>query len=688
MIKLYTCIQSEHHLPVAALATLMCLFGTWIAINLFDRCLRSSSLRFDWVAISGLVGGTTIWSTHFIAMLAYSQQLAASFSATITILSLLSAIVTTMVGISIARYGRRFNFPEVGGAVIGLGGCLMHFIGMEAYEPVGLVFFDGEFSRASILIGGLMGSLTIAVLVRKPSANSKRLAAILLVCCILGLHFVAMAGVTIVPYGTSVTAGLSRDSLAVGVFVISGLVIGVGFFTNSIDQRNKLRAGHDVVFASHHDQLTGLPNRICFEETIENILEAARLKGRQVAVCKINVVSLHEINEVLGGGGGDELLVEVSRRLKAVVGPAAFLARLSGTRYAAVAECDDLLQAQAISEAIFESLALPVQIKNRVLKIRFRVGAAMFPRDGASQELLMANANVALERARRLSQDCICFYDEATDQQTHRRRILSQDMQLALDRGQFELYFQPQFDVAAMKIMGFEGLLRWRHPQLGFVPPCEFIPIAEETGLIVPIGRWVLREGCKIAATWCEGLKVALNLSPIQLKSPDISAVIMDAVRSSGLPFARLELEITESTLIESPEDALKELQSLQDLGISIALDDFGSGYSSLGTLSSCAFNKIKLDKSFLHGTRPTVQAAALIGGLLKIGQKLGMKVLAEGVETEEQLEFLRAEGCDYVQGYLLGKPMPAHEVSKWISEFTAPQLRRKVSPRLVRAVG
>ena len=246
MIKLYTCIQSEHYLPVAALAALICLFGSWIALNLFDRCLRSSSLRFDWVAISGLVGGTTIWSTHFIAMLAYSQQLAASFSATTTILSLLSAIVATMIGISVARYGLRFSFPEVGGAIIGLGGCLMHFIGMEAYEPAGLVFFDGEFSRVSILVGGLMGSLTIAALARKPSVNSKRLAAILLVFCILGLHFVAMAGVTIVPDGTSASAGLSRDTLAAGVFVISSLVIGVGFFANSIDHRNKLRASHDV----------------------------------------------------------------------------------------------------------------------------------------------------------------------------------------------------------------------------------------------------------------------------------------------------------------------------------------------------------------------------------------------------------------------------------------------------------
>jgi diguanylate cyclase len=264
--------------------------------------------------------------------------------------------------------------------------------------------------------------------------------------------------------------------------------------------------------------------------------------------------------------------------------------------------------------------------------------------------------------------------------------MLSQDMQRALEFGQFELYFQPQCDLA-MEIIGFEGLLRWHHPALGFVPPSEFIPIAEASGLIVPIGQWVLKEGCKIAASWPDTLKVALNLSPVQLGSSDITATVMDAIESSGLPPARLELEITESTLIESPEDTLKELLLLQDRGISIALDDFGSGYSSLGTLSSFAFNKIKLDKSFLNWEKPTVQVEAIVGGLLKIGQKLGMKILAEGVETEEQLEFLRAEGCDYMQGYLIGKPMPANKIREWSSEFAARQPIRKFSPTLIHAV-
>ncbi len=389
---------------------------------------------------------------------------------------------------------------------------------------------------------------------------------------------------------------------------------------------------------------------------------------------------------MIGGEGGDELLVEVSRRLKAVASTA-FLARLSGTRFAAVAECRDVLEAQAISRAICESFASSVQIKDRMIKLRFRMGVVMFPRDGDSQGLLIANANIALERAQRLPGNGIYFYDEATDYQIHRRRTLSQDMQSALELKQFELYFQPQCDLAAMEIVGFEGLLRWRHPALGFVPPSEFIPIAEETGLIVSIGQWVLEEGCKIASSWPETLKVALNLSPVQLRSPDINAVVMGAVSLSGLPPARLELEITESTLIESPEDTLKELRLLQNFGISIALDDFGSGYSSLGTLSSFAFNKIKLDKSFLHWEKPTVQAEAIVGALMKIGQKLGMKILAEGVETAEHLEFLKAEGCDYMQGYLIAKPMPANKISEWMSEFAERQPVRKVSPALLRAI-
>lgn len=686
MIRLYNCIQSEHYFPLVALAGLICVFGSWISINLFDRCLRSRSSIFDWITISGLAGGTTIWSTHFIAMLAYSQQLATTFAATTNVLSLLAAIFTTMAGIAVARQDQRFWFPEIGGAIIGLGGCLMHFIGMQAYDPAGLVYFDADFTRISAVIGVLMGGLALSALVRMPSTISKRLGVCLLVLCIIGLHFVAMAGVTITPYAVAGSEGIPRDILAVGVFVVSCLVIGVGSFANSIDQRNKLSANDRVDFASHHDPLTGLPNRTGFEEKIREITEAAQLRGQKVAIHKINISSLHEINEVIGSDGGDELLVEVSRRLKATIAPNAVLARLSGTRFVAVTECNDVRQAEAASTAISESLASVVKIKDRTIKLRFRMGVVMFPRDGDNQGLLMANANIALERARRLPGNGVSFYDEATDYLLHRRRTLSQDMQSAVELGQFELYFQPQCDLATMEIVGFEGLLRWHHPALGFVPPSEFIPIAEETGLIVPIGHWVLQEGCRIASSWPKTLKVALNLSPVQLRSPDISAMIIDAIGSSGLEAARLELEITESTLIESPEHTLSELHSLQGFGISIALDDFGSGYSSLGTLSSFAFDKIKLDKSFLNWKQPTVQAEAIVGALLKIGQKLGMTILAEGVETEEQLEFLKAEGCDHVQGYLIGKPMPADKISGWMSEFVARQPVRSVSPGLIQA--
>lgn len=679
MIKVFTCIQSAHNVPLLVLAGGVCLFGCYICVRLFERCLRSKDSTVDWLALSALAGGVAIWSTHFVSVLAYLQEIETAYAAPITMISLLSAIATTAVGLSVVRLGKRFLLPELGGALVGLGGSLMHFIGMLAYDPIGQISLDMEFVSWSIVFSGISGAITGTILVRRPFVASTYIGVGFLSFCIVGLHFIAMTAMEVVPDSTNAVfpTGLSRAALAVAVAIVSILVIGSSFFAYLIDGRNKHRSNEQISFASHHDLLTGLPNRTAFEREIETRLEVAVGRGHSVVVYKVNVSCLNEVNAVMGEKGGDQLLIEVSRRLMEI--PArAYLARLSGTRFVLVVDGGDAIDSRRTAEQISTCLSSALEIDRRPVKIRFDVGVVVFPNDGNNRRQLMANANVALERARHLPGNSICFYNEATDKCMHRRRALSQDIQNALDGGQFELHFQPQCELGSMKLIGFEGLLRWRHPEFGMVSPAEFIPIAEQSGMIVEIGDWVLREGCRIASSWPQAWKVALNLSPLQLKSANISQSVLDALSSCGLSSARLELEITESTLIESPEETLKQLQGLQRLGVSIALDDFGAGYSSLSTLASFPFDKIKLDKSFLGWERPTIQAEAVIGALLKMGQKLGMKILVEGVETAEHLDFLRAEGCDYAQGYLIGKPMPADEIEGWVPVVSSPSIAQE----------
>ncbi len=424
---------------------------------------------------------------------------------------------------------------------------------------------------------------------------------------------------------------------------------------------------------AHRDALTGLPNRLAFDEYLADTVAQAEREQGQVALLLINISRFGEINEVLGRMGGNRALMAITRHLQGGLRDGEWLARLSGTHFAVVQRTHDHIRTMhSLTERIAAVLDFPLTVDSHSVKAGFNAGIAAFPVDSSSAEHLFANADLALSRAQMTGSQSICYFDSSSDHATRRRRVLTQDLRYALDRKQFELYFQPQYDVHSLAIVGAEGLLRWRHPLHGMVSPAEFIPIAEEIGLINGIGEWVLREGCRIAASWDMPLKVALNLSPLQFRSPDLVGTVQTALHASGLTAQRLELEVTELTLIQNPERVMSDLGALSELGISIALDDFGAGYSSLGTLAKFPFSKIKLDRSFLQDNRSIRQSEAVIRAVLTLGRTLGILILAEGVETAEQLAFLEAEGCDQLQGYLLGRPMPENEFRELIAPRVA----------------
>jgi predicted signal transduction protein with EAL and GGDEF domain len=365
---------------------------------------------------------------------------------------------------------------------------------------------------------------------------------------------------------------------------------------------------------------------------------------------------------VFGHATGDKLLIEVARRIQAAA-RGGVVARLSGDEFGLIIDGKQPAAGQELAQQLADAMASEFQIDAKTVRTGLTTGIAVFPHNGADAASLLANAGAALFRAKQKSRGTIGIYEPEMDQQIRDRRVLHQDLSMAIRNGELSLHFQPQAvsakTAAECDIIGFEALARWLHPVRGFVPPSDFIPLAEESGLIVEMGEWILREACREAASWPKPHQIAVNLSPAQFAHGDVVGLVHSILLETGLAPGRLELEITEGVLIEDFDRGLALLRRLKALGVRISMDDFGSGYSSLSYLQAFPFDKIKVDRAFVINLGRNPQSAAIISAVIDLGHGLGMSLVAEGVETLEQLTFLADEGCDAVQGYLIGKPLP-----------------------------
>jgi len=414
---------------------------------------------------------------------------------------------------------------------------------------------------------------------------------------------------------------------------------------------------------ARHDALTDLPNRMQFLEAMTGI-ESQITRGDQVAVLWIDLDHFKSVNDTLGHAIGDALLKQVSARLWSARRDSDVLARLGGDQFALLLKpIDGPKEAAAVADRIIKTIAAPFSISGHQILITASIGVAMAPGDGMTTDTLMKNADLAAYRAKSDGRSTYHFFEPGMDAVLQRRRVIEAGLRTALQDGEFRLVFQPLVGLAENRITCFETLLRWEHPLRGPISPVEFIPIAEDTGLIVSIGEWVLREACKTAVRWPQNVRVAVNLSPVQFRSPRLFEMIQTALAEAGLGPSRLELEITESLLLADSEQVLETLHRLRGLGIRIALDDFGTGYSSLSYLRSFPFDKIKIDRSFMRDLSRKGDSLAIIKAIIGLGHSLGMSLTAEGVETEEQLTAVREQGCNEVQGFLFSPPIPASAV-------------------------
>ncbi|MBR0698013.1 EAL domain-containing protein [Bradyrhizobium lablabi] len=422
---------------------------------------------------------------------------------------------------------------------------------------------------------------------------------------------------------------------------------------------------------AYHDGLTDLPNRAAFLQALAQMIEACAGTDEEFAVLCIDLDGLKEINDVFGHAMGDKVLVEVAQRLQ-VVARGGVVARLSGDEFGLIIDGKQPSAGIALAEQVAEALGQDFPIDGKSVRTGATTGISVFPHNGSDAASLLANAGAALFRAKAKSRGTISLYEPEMDEQIRDRRVLHQELSVAIRNGELSLYYQPQAAAGATvtnsQAVGFEALARWHHPVRGFVPPGDFIPLAEESGLIVEMGEWILREACREAASWAVPLQVAVNLSPAQFTHGDLVGLVHSILLDTGLAPDRLELEITEGVLIEDFDRGLALLRRLKALGVRISMDDFGSGYSSLSYLQAFPFDKIKIDRTFVINLGRNPQSAAIVRAVIDLGHGLEMSIVAEGVETEEQLGFLSEEGCDAVQGYLIGRPAPIGQYAALVS--------------------
>ena len=435
-----------------------------------------------------------------------------------------------------------------------------------------------------------------------------------------------------------------------------------GWVTTHEDVTERQAAEAQISYLARHDPLTDLPNRLVLSEALESAL-ARTGRGEQVAVMCLDLDRFKAVNDTLGHGVGDALLQQAALRLKERVRETDVVARLGGDEFAIVEVASaQPTGATQLADRIIAALSEPFHVDGHEISVGCSIGVSIAPEDGRAPEQLLRNADLALYRAKAEGRGQHRFFAAEMDERMQVRRRLELDLRRALGAGEFQLVYQPLITVETGAIAGFEALLRWEHPERGLVMPDEFIPLAEEIGLIVAIGDWVLRDACATAAAWPAGTRVAVNLSPVQFRGGNLLASVVRALSGSGLPAERLELEITEGVLLTNSEETLEMLHRLRQLGVRVAMDDFGTGYSSLSYLRAFPFDKIKIDRSFVHDILNDPEAMAIVRAVTELGRSLGMSTTAEGIETKEQLAQLRLDGCTEVQGYLLGRPMQASE--------------------------
>lgn len=655
-------VIAEHDPLLVLAAITVCLIGCHTTFRLIEHAeVAHGALRIRRSMTAGVVAGASIWATHFLAMLALSNNMAMQYEIGMTIVSILIAMAGGGLAVTVRMMSRHAGRGVIGGVLLATTISAMHFVGMAATTMRGSMGYD-----AGIVTGSLLGGaiLTVAAVCSQRTTNLLRhlLSTGLLAGGIAVIHFGSMAAMRM---GTMCSSGDSSGEagIATVVSVVTGAIILLALTSKRIDDRiddERQRAAERVQHAASHDALTGLPNRTLFHDRLETALARSRRDSTTTAVLYIDLDGFKAVNDQFGHGRGDKALREVATLLSGCIRETDTIARMGGDEFVVIQENVNAEQVHEVSRRIRETLLGAYGHPRSEIILGASIGVAMFPRDAREGDELVRMADLALYKAKEEGRGTTRFFERAMDEASRERRAFEADLRNALARGELSIVFQPQMGAKEHDIRGFEVLARWHHPVRGQVPPDRFIPLAERIGVIGEIGEWVLEQACREAAGWKVPLRIAVNLSALQITAGSLPGKVRSILSESGLAPERLELEVTETAILRDQRTTLAVLEELKSIGVKIAMDDFGTGYSSLSSLHSFPFDKIKVDKSFVSSIENDGKASLIVKAVIGLGRSLNLPIVAEGVENTAQLELLQQEQCTEIQGYLVGRPLPA----------------------------
>lgn len=688
-------LDSQYDYILVVVSFIVAILASYTALNMAGR-VSTSSKGSSWVWLSGggVAMGIGIWAMHFIGMLAMNMSMNMRYEPFLTALSMVIAIGSSLFAlwlVSAPHLHLRRLIP--GAIVMGLGIAAMHYTGMAALQVSPAIIWNLNWVALSLAIAlvASFAALWLTFHLRHEAAQVALMrfgAAILMGVAIAGMHYTGMMAAQIPHQHAMGHNGFNNNWLAVLVGMMAFSVLGITLLVSMFDARLQAKtsllatslaaANRELARLALHDTLTRLPNRVLLEDRLEQAINKAKREGSFFALMFMDLDGFKTVNDAWGHDVGDKLLVAVTDRLTQKLKGQYTLARIGGDEFVLLAEVSAPDEAATLASSLVRVIDKPFTIDPYDVMVTLSVGIALYPHDGKNERELMFNADAAMYHTKHMGRNGYHFFQPSMNTLAQTQLQLLNDLWMALERQEFRLVYQPKFKAPAGPVIGFEALLRWHHPYQGVLTPDLFLPLAEKTGLIVPLGNWVVDEACRQLGEWRKmghlDWSVAVNLSTLQFEQSSLVATIMEALKKHDVPPQKLILEVTETTAMSNPDESVRVLTELTDAGVQASIDDFGTGYSSLLYLKRLPACELKIDRAFVRELSREGEDATIVSAIVALARTLNLKVVAEGVETEEQQKFLTELGCNTLQGYLLGKPVSAESITSYGNKLPPPE--------------